>query len=385
MVIRASIAGAAVAAAVLFTATGAQALIVNVVSAYGEPIDRAPTLLRLSGQGTSLDCNGGQVPLAWNGNVVTATARRYDTPVAGACSGALEFDAGVLPAGRYRLVAIELDAASGRENERRVLDFTVAATDGPGRCALLPELSPQLWVKHRTLSAADFIAKLASDPAFAARLGHPQPRESFGSLDALWLTYPPLDDPTLRHWRLAQTGEFAHIHHNGYAYGVPPGDSTGMFVEFHHAGLDHYFYTADAREIAAIEAGRVGPWQRTGESFHAIVHRGYVYDRTQQVGYRFTGTPNVGPSTHVFTVDREECQKLAQDPQWLFEGLPIAASPVAFDGTCPPREIPLYRVWKPFGIANHRFTTQPDVVDATVARGWIAEGPAMCVLPTPGR
>ena len=375
----------ALAVVLLAVPLSAHALIVRVGSAYGEPIDRAPTLLRLTGQGTSLDCNGGQAPLSWNGNVVTATARRYDTHVPGACAGALEFDAGVLAADRYRLVAIELDAASGRENERRVLDFTVAAVDGPGRCALLPELAPQLWVMHRTLSAADFMAKLASDPAFAARLGHPQPRSSPGSLDAVWLTYPPLDDPTLRHWRLAQTGEFAQIHHNGYGYGVPPGDQTGTFVEFYHAGLDHYFYTADAREIAAIEAGRVGPWRRTGESFHAIVDRGYVYDRTQQVGYRFTGTPDIGPSTHVFTVDREECHKLAQDPQWLFEGLPIAASPLTFDGTCPPREVPLYRVWKPFGISNHRFTTQPAVVDATVARGWIAEGPAMCVLSAESR
>jgi hypothetical protein len=43
--------------------------------------------------------------------------------------------------------------------------------------------------------------------------------------------------------------------------------------------------------------------------------------------------------------------------------------------------VPLYRVWRPFGDSNHRFTTDRAVVATMVAQGWVDEGPAMCVLP----
>jgi len=44
-----------------------------------------------------------------------------------------------------------------------------------------------------------------------------------------------------------------------------------------------------------------------------------------------------------------------------------------------PGEIPLYRVWKPFGDSNHRFTIERAVVEETTATGWVDEGIAMCV------
>jgi len=44
-----------------------------------------------------------------------------------------------------------------------------------------------------------------------------------------------------------------------------------------------------------------------------------------------------------------------------------------------PSEIPLYRVWKPFGEPNHRFTTERAVVEEMTAKGWVDEGIAMCV------
>ena len=43
--------------------------------------------------------------------------------------------------------------------------------------------------------------------------------------------------------------------------------------------------------------------------------------------------------------------------------------------------VPLYRVWRPFGDSNHRLTTDRAVVAQMVAQGWVDEGPAMCVLP----
>jgi|MudIll2142460700_1097286.scaffolds.fasta_scaffold217827_2 hypothetical protein len=42
-------------------------------------------------------------------------------------------------------------------------------------------------------------------------------------------------------------------------------------------------------------------------------------------------------------------------------------------------EIPLYRVWKPFGDSNHRFTSERAAVEEMTATGWVDEGIATCV------
>ncbi len=48
-------------------------------------------------------------------------------------------------------------------------------------------------------------------------------------------------------------------------------------------------------------------------------------------------------------------------------------------GVPPAPRVPLYRVWRPFGDSNHRFTTEAAVVADMVAKGWVDEGVAMCV------
>ncbi len=163
----------------------------------------------------------------------------------------------------------------------------------------------------------------------------------------------------------------ASIGRNAYLFGVPPGDTTGMFVEFYNDRLDHYFYTSAPSEIAAIEAGRVGPgWSRTGEAFDAYVRLGQPYDRAQRVGYRFTGQPDVGPSTHVFTVNREECYKLAHDAPLVVRRRPhrrvSGRAGRKLRGT---GRNSAHRIWKPFGISNHRFTVRPAIVDSMVETG----------------
>lgn len=366
----------------------AQAARISVGTQYGEPIDQAPIQVSLLGNGGfALDCSAPPV-MQRQGTQFTITVRRhgYGTPGGLSCNDYLTVPLGTLPVGTYRLVVIELDEWTGLEAQRQDQEFDVLPVEG--RCSELPGLAPQLVVYHRTLSPDAFIRRLANDPAYAELLGNPVPLRMTPGLPgdtSVWLTYPPLDDPGARHFLLDRTGEFSGIGRNAYLFGVPPGDTTGVFVEFYNDRLDHYFYTSAESEIAAIEAGRVGPgWSRTGEAFNAYVKLGQPYGRTQRVGYRFTGRPDVGPSTHVFTVNREECYKLAHDSLWLFEGAPIAASPVARDGSCAvPGEIPLHRLWKPFGISNHRFTVRPAIVDSMAQRGWVNEGPAMCVLARP--
>ena len=113
-------------------------------------------------------------------------------------------------------------------------------------------------------------ARVAIDPSYAARLGNPvvEAGPRIGTNVYTYLTYPPLVNPTEMSVRLVETGEFLTVDRNGWAClaAVTP-DTVVMVVEFHHAGLDHYFYSGDASEIADIDAGKVGAWMRTGKRF----------------------------------------------------------------------------------------------------------------------
>ena len=151
-------------------------------------------------------------------------------------------------------------------------------------------------------------------------------------------------------------------------------------IEYFNASLGHYFYTVDPNEIAALDSGTGAPgWARTGEAFRVLVQPGCPIDRRDQAAYRFFGKPGLGPSSHVFTVDRRECRVVADSGVWLYENSPFWASPVDSRGACLAGGVPLYRAWKPFGESNHRFTTDLDIVEDMNAKGWIDEGIAMCV------
>ena len=112
---------------------------------------------------------------------------------------------------------------------------------------------------------------------------------------------------------------------------------------------------------------------------------GCHFATTDTVVYRFFGVPGAGPNSHFFTRDRAECGLVDRSGLWSFEGLPFFATPPLTDGTCPApfaqTRVPLYRVWRPFGDSNHRFTTDRPVVQQMVDKGWVDEGVAMCVLP----
>jgi len=98
--------------------------------------------------------------------------------------------------------------------------------------------------------------------------------------------------------------------------------------------------------------------------------------------YRFSGAPGKGPNSHFFSRDRAECYAVDRSGQCSVEGVPLYAAAANADGSCPTRRGALYRVSRPFGDSNHRFTTERSVVQQMVAKGWVDEGPAMCVLPS---
>jgi hypothetical protein len=291
-----------------------------------------------------------------------------------------------LPAGRYQVTA-QVASSTGAIAESATVAMEIFPVEG--RCNAAPELVPTMWGVHRTLTPAELAQKVASESAYAASLGNPIVQPS-GILSTTYgreyaaLTYPPLDDPPALTARLLESGDFLGVSRNGYAcLSAPPPDTVVSFVEFHHAGLDHYFYTSDLVEIAAIDAGKVGPWTRTGKTWSAVRHPGCVTASQDTTVYRFSGIPGRGPSSHFFTRERAECYAVDRSAQWLLEGVPFYAAPVNDDGTCAGGRIPLYRAWRPFGDSNHRFSTDRADIAQVAAQGWIEEGVAMCVRASP--
>lgn len=356
----------------------------NLYNPYGEPVDRGAFTARVwPNDPSGLDCGYG-MRVSRDGNRVLLTVRRAAATGSEAGCFSLDGAVGELAAGNYDVGVRSLTAdESAYETKTRTLIVAPIA----GRCNAYPSLQPALYVADKSGNAAALKARIANDPAFAARIGNPTVAGHLGITgDAVWLAYPPLVDATYMQYTLEQTGEFAVVGRNGWVcFAAPPADSVATFVEFHHAGLDHYFYTGDAGEIAAIDAGKVGPWMRTGQSFRAVTRPGCIPSTTDTIVYRFYGRPGGGPNSHFFTRDRSECGTVERSGQWDFEGTPMWASPLAPDGSCTApyasSRVPLYRLWRPFGESNHRFTTDRAIVAGMKAKGWVDEGAAMCVLP----
>jgi hypothetical protein len=321
------------------------------------------------------------VSYAQTGTSITLTTRRAPPGQSdmGSCRYISSVVLGALAAGTYQVTG-RIRALDGTIAESVTQTLEVLPTGG--RCNPDPELSPSIVGTPRGMSKSEFVMRVATDPAFAAALGHPAVRPAPITND-VYFDFPPLDDIPSAMDRLAASGALSSQWRNTRAciYSPVPPDQTAQFVEFFHAGLDHFFYTGDAGEIAAIEAGNVGPgWARTGKSFHALTVPGCAFTNGQAVVYRFFGIPGRGPNSHFFTRDRAECSLVDKSTQWSLEGLPFWAGAVQADGTCA-SGVPLYRAWRPFGDSNHRFTTERAVIAAMVAQGWVDEGPAMCVLP----
>jgi 6-phosphogluconolactonase (cycloisomerase 2 family) len=151
---------------------------------------------------------------------------------------------------------------------------------------------------------------------------------------------------------------------------VPPNSSV-LVIEFYNAGLDHYFITWVADEIAKLDAGTViKGWVRTNQSFRTYT--------TPQSGTspvrRYYIPPALGDS-HFFGRGTTECNATGQknpsfvleDPAFMQMFLPVA-------GACPANTVEIYRVFSNRLDANHRYMTDAAVRAAMVAKGWLAEG-----------
>ena len=157
--------------------------------------------------------------------------------------------------------------------------------------------------------------------------------------------------------------------------------ASAQVVEFYNVNLDNYFITADPAEVVAIDNGSAGPgWSRTGNTFKS---------GGSSAVCRFYGSQSPGPNSHFYTVSASECAGLkllqaatpATEKRWNFESLDFLST-APTNGACPSGTLPVYRAYNngdARGIdSNHRFTTDLAVIQQMVARGWIAEGVAMC-------
>jgi len=148
-------------------------------------------------------------------------------------------------------------------------------------------------------------------------------------------------------------------------------------IEFHNASLDHYFITAFPEEAAMLDAGvQVPGWKRTGYTFHSWKSG----TGPGNEACRFFGTPGVGPNSHFYTISAAECDIVKANPDWTFEAFAFRAVEPLSTG-CAQEYQTVTRLYNNGmgGQANHRYLTDAAEIDATVARGWMVEGPVFCV------
>jgi hypothetical protein len=164
-------------------------------------------------------------------------------------------------------------------------------------------------------------------------------------------------------------------------------------VEYYAQTLDHYFMTAGPGEIAMIDSGAMGGWQRTGQRFKAWLRMGDGPPEAKPV-CRFYAS---GPNSHFYTGDAGDCEylKALESLQradtnargvpfegWAFENIAFYAL-VPHNGQCPAGTTPVFRAYNNRAAkndSNHRFTPDPRQRVA-MAMSWIDEGVAFCSPP----
>lgn len=156
---------------------------------------------------------------------------------------------------------------------------------------------------------------------------------------------------------------------------APPG--TAAVIEYYRADRDHYFMTADPREIAYVDMVLFPTFQRTGEVFFAWLDPARAPPNTplQPVCRFYSPLPLI--DSHFYTAITSECQYvIAHWPgTWNLE------NPAVFyvllpdvNGMCPNGSLPVYRFFNNRNDANHRYSIDLTVRRAMLNRQWAAEG-----------
>jgi Repeat of unknown function (DUF5648) len=157
----------------------------------------------------------------------------------------------------------------------------------------------------------------------------------------------------------------------------PPPVGLVDVIEFHHAGFDHYFMSADPPEINALDTGYFTGWARTGQQFQAYA-TGSSAGPTMNPVCRYYGLPSAGLDSHFYSASSVECWEVNEyyGTEWQIESDNVFQIdlPNATTGACPGGTIPVYRVFNHRPDANHRYTTSTVIRSQMEAAGWIREG-----------
>jgi hypothetical protein len=170
------------------------------------------------------------------------------------------------------------------------------------------------------------------------------------------------------------TGQVLATSNTGNAYGasLPPGPGLVEVVEYYNAAADHYFLTSVSSEIAALDAGQIAGWVRTGNNFNAFVDA--VAGASPVC--RFYLPPIYGDS-HFFSASPAECAYVqASMPAAVLESANAfyIDTPDTTTGACPSGTVAVYRLWNHRADLDHRYTTSATIKAAMLAQGYVAEG-----------
>lgn len=143
-------------------------------------------------------------------------------------------------------------------------------------------------------------------------------------------------------------------------------------LEYYHAVFDHFFVTAIAAEMNALDTGAFVGWQRTGEAF-AVLPIGAA--GASDV-CRFFSAAFAPKSSHFYTPVQSECAGLQAGNVWTYEGLVFALQLPSAAGVCPAGTTRLFRQFNngQGGAPNHRYIVKDALRLAQVLLGWIEEG-----------
>jgi streptogramin lyase len=151
-----------------------------------------------------------------------------------------------------------------------------------------------------------------------------------------------------------------------------PAPPKSAVIEYYNATLDHYFASALAADIAALDAGTLRGWTRTGLTFNAYLAPAAGASPV----CRFYLPPANGDS-HFYSASPAECADVrARFPSFVYEAADVmyVALPDLATGECPPGTQKVYRLWNNRADSNHRYTADAAVKAAMMAKGYIAEG-----------
>lgn len=162
---------------------------------------------------------------------------------------------------------------------------------------------------------------------------------------------------------------------------VAPLSAIADAIEFYHSALGHYFVTASAAEIAALDLGNFSGWQRTGEVFPGVILSDLSTSEVAAPAVpvcRFYGLPSAGLNSHFYSASAAECAAVAErwPDKWLLEATAAfyVFLPDAATGECPLGTKPVYRMYNNRPDANHRYTRSLEVRTLMVSQGWSPEG-----------